>query len=208
MIKVAIVEDTDSIRSSLEKLIKKSDGFELVASYFNAVQAISDLPKRDVNVVLMDVSMPGLNGIEAVTMLKEKMNGTQFLMITVHDDHETIVTVLKSGASGYIVKKSSDEHILKAIREMHDGGAPMSQDIARKLIDALQKIRQPKDEKLRQLSDRERDIFKLLCNGDTYEAMARKLYISKETIKKHVSNIYKKLGVESRAEAMNRYKRG
>jgi len=206
MIKVAIVEDTDAVRLKLEELINASRDCGLVASYFNGVQAVADLYKHDVDVVLMDVSMPGINGIEAVSMLKSKMKATQFLMITVFDDSETILAALKSGASGYIVKKSSDEQILKAIRDMHSGGAPMSQAVARKVIDSLQQAKQPVDGKLNELSEREREIFGLLCNGDTYETMAGKFFVSRETVKKHVHNIYGKLGVANRAEAIRRYK--
>lgn len=205
MIKVAIVDDSDPIREHLTKLISEAPGFKIVTTYFNAVQAIGDIHKHDIDVVLMDISMPGLNGIDAVSILKEKMPLTQFMMITVHDDDENIFNALKAGASGYILKNTPDDKIIESIVDLKNGGSPMSADIARRVVASFRQPANPNSE-IDMLTNREREIVELLCKNYTYKEIGEQLYISRETVKKHIKNIYEKLHVQDKFEAIQKLK--
>ncbi len=203
MIKVAIVDDLDSIREKLTKLINGTPGFKVVITYFNAVQAIADIYKHDLDIVLMDISMPGLNGIDAVMILKDKMPLTQFMMITVHDDDENIFNALKAGASGYMLKNTPDDKIIEYLLELKNGGSPMSTEIARRVV---RSFRQPASNEIEILTNREREIVELLCKNYSYKEIAEQLYISRETVKKHIKNIYEKLHVQDKFEVLQKLK--
>lgn len=205
MIKIAIVDDSDPIRDHLTQLISKTEGFKIVATYFNAVQAIGDIHKHDIDIVLMDISMPGLNGIDAVSILKEKMPLTQFMMITVHDDDENIFNALKAGASGYMLKNTPDDKIIEYLIDLKNGGSPMSADIARRVVASFRQPASPSNE-IDVLTNREREIVELLCKNYTYKEIAEQLYISRETVKKHIKNIYEKLHVQDKFEAIQKLK--
>lgn len=200
-IRVVIVEDTDEIRQGLAMLINGSEGFECIETYSNGVDALENLPLSKPDVVLMDINMPGMNGIDCVKKLKPLLPNTQFVMSTVYEDDENIFQSLKAGASGYLLKKTQPSRILESIQEVNDGGSPMSWQIARKVIGSFHQEPIDKDE---QLSDRETEILQQLAKGLRYKEIADQLFISTETVRSHVRRIYEKLQVHSRTEALNK----
>lgn len=202
-IRVAIVEDTDDIREALRVLINGSAGFECLHVYPDAETAISDLPSHTIDVVLMDINLPGMNGIECMRQVKEKMPDTQFMMCTVYDDDDYIFSALETGATGYLLKRTSPAQILEAIRELHQGGSPMSSEIARRVVNSMHR-RKRSSEHAESLTDRENEILEYLAKGFLYKEIASELFISKETVKKHIHNIYEKLQVQTRTEALNK----
>lgn len=201
-INVAIVEDTEIIRESLTMLVSGTEGFKCVGVYGNAEDALLHLPLLRPDVILMDIGLPGINGIECVRQLKMKCPNTQYLMCTIFEDDENIFEALKAGATGYILKKTSPAMKLDAIVELHNGGAPMSGQIARKVIQAMQ---QPKSNaELESLSARETEILQLLSRGFRYKEISDQLNISTATVRTHIHNIYEKLQVQSRTDALNK----
>lgn len=203
LIRVAIVEDTDDIRDAMRVLIHGSKGFSCEHAYPDAESALADLPDRRVDVVLMDIHLPGMNGIECMTRLKDRMPGTQFMMCTIYDDDDNIFSALESGATGYLLKRTSPAQILESIRDLHEGGAPMSSEIARRVVAAMQRRKKPTDA-MELLTDREKEILDLLAKGYYYKEIAGDLHLSKETVKKHIHHIYEKLQVQTRTEALNK----
>lgn len=202
MIAVAIVEDIREIREGLRILINLSDGFSCEDVYSTAEQALDLLPQNKPNVVLMDINLPGINGIECVKRLKPLCPDTQFIMSTVYDDDENIYESLKAGATGYLLKKTIPSRILEAIAEVYDGGSPMSTQIARRVIASFQKGDGIEESEI--LTLREKEILKNLAEGLRYKEIAAKLKISIETVRTHARRIYEKLHVQSRTEALNK----
>jgi DNA-binding NarL/FixJ family response regulator len=202
MIKVAIVEDVREIREGLKILINLSEGFSCEHVYSTAEQALELLPQNTPDVVLMDINLPGINGIECVKRLKPQCPETQFIMSTVYEDDENIYESLKAGATGYLLKKTVPVRILEAIAEVHDGGSPMSTQIARRVIASFQKGDDIENSEL--LTSREKEILKNLSEGLRYKEIAAKLKISIETVRSHARRIYEKLHVQSRTEALNK----
>jgi DNA-binding NarL/FixJ family response regulator len=202
-IDVAIVEDLEEIREALRVLINGSQGFSCTHVYADAEEAMRQLPMLRPDVALVDIHLPGLNGIECVQDLKDQMPATQFMMCTVYDDDDHIFDALKAGATGYILKRTSPAQILEAIRELHSGGSPMSSEVARRVINSIQKKNAP-SEATEILTQREKEILDYLALGFLYKEIADKLSISKETVKKHIHNIYEKLQVQTRTEALNK----
>lgn len=202
MIQVAIVEDIREIKEGLELLIDSSEGFRCIKTYSNAEEAMADLPQINPDVVLMDINLPGINGIEAVRSLKPKIPATQFIMSTVYEDDENIFESLKAGASGYLLKKTAPSKILESITEVYNGGSPMSSQIARKVIGSFQQKNSIDDSNL--LTQREKEILKLLARGLRYKEIAAELTISIDTVRTHTRHIYEKLQVQSRIEAINK----
>jgi len=201
-IKVAIVEDTEIIRDSLAMLISGTDGLKCVGIYGNAEDTLVALPELCPDVVLMDIGLPGINGIECVRKLKPQCPGTQFLMCTIFEDDENIFEALKAGATGYILKKTTPAMKLSAIVELHNGGAPMSGQIARRVIEVMQK---PKvNDQMALLTAREKEILTLLSKGLRYKEIGDTLSISPATVTTHVHKIYEKLQVQSRTDALNK----
>ena len=203
---VCIVEDNQEIRSALEQIIMMSDGYNLLASFTNAEDALQTLPVLRPQVVLMDINLgEGENGIDCVRKLKAEHPEILFMMCTVYEDDEKIFEALKAGASGYILKKTTPNKLIEAIQELKDGGAPMTSTIARKVVAAFKEKPLAKPEKLEVLSNREREILELLAKGLLYKEIASELYISQETVRKHVYHIYEKLHVHNKVEAINKY---
>lgn len=202
MIAVAIVEDIKEIREGLKILINLSDGFSCENVYSTAEQALEQLPQTLTDVVLMDINLPGINGIECVKQLKPLMPDTQFIMSTVYEDDENIYESLKAGATGYLLKKTVPSRILEAIDEVYQGGSPMSTQIARRVIASFQKEDDIEASEL--LTSREKEILKNLAEGLRYKEIAAKLKISIETVRTHARRIYEKLHVQSRTEALNK----
>jgi DNA-binding NarL/FixJ family response regulator len=203
-IKVAIVEDDAGVRQSLEWLVKSSAEFSLGSSCGSAEEAWRLLPKSAPEIVLMDINLPNHSGIECTAKLKELMPATQVVMITVYDETEKVFNALRAGASGYILKRSTPERILQAIREVHAGGVPMSSEIARKVLGAFREPASPASA-AENLSRREQEVLELLAHGCSNKEIADKLSISIETVAWHLSHIYAKLHVRSRTQAALRF---
>lgn len=205
---VAIVEDNKDIRVALEQIIESSDEYTLAGSCVNGEEALVKLPILNPKVVLMDIGLgDGINGIEVVREVKGSNPGILFMMCTIYDEDEKIFEALRAGASGYILKKTPPAKLLEGIKELIDGGAPMSSQIARKVVAAFQS--KPASaaigSALDVLSKRENEILQMLSTGLLYKEISDKLTISSETVRKHVYHIYEKLHVSNRIEAVNKY---
>jgi DNA-binding NarL/FixJ family response regulator len=204
---VAIVEDNNDIRLALEQIIESSDEYILAGSCISGEEAVVKLPILNPKVVLMDIGLGGMSGIEVVRELKATHPEILFMMCTIYDEDEKIFEALSAGASGYILKKTSPAKLLEGIKELIDGGAPMSSQIARKVVAAFQN--KPNTATtgfvLDVLSKRENEILEMLSTGLLYKEISDKLYISSETVRKHVYHIYEKLHVSNRIEAVNKY---
>jgi len=205
MITISIVEDNDQFRNGLEAIVKSDNDLVLVASYDSAEKAIIDLPLNSPDILISDISLPGMRGTELIVRLKDQMPGTQFMVCSIHDDNDTIFEALECGASGYILKDPvTAAEIIKAIHDLYMGGSPMSPYIARKVINSFQKPAIKDEHSL--LSSREKEVLELLAKGLLYKEIAGKLSVSHETVKKHLKNIYQKLHVQNKIEALNKYK--
>ncbi len=202
MIKVAIVEDIKEIREGLQLLISSNSGFSCKHIYSSAEEAMANIPLTLPDVVLMDIHLPGVTGIEAVRSLKPRFLSMQFIMSTVYEDDENIFESLKAGATGYLLKKTSPDKILEAITEVYKGGSPISAEIARKVIASFQK-ENPVDA-IPELTPKEKEILKALSKGLRYKEIANEMHISMDTVRTHVRHIYEKLQVQSRIEAVNK----
>ncbi|MFA6542309.1 MAG: response regulator transcription factor [Bacteroidota bacterium] len=203
-ISVAIVEDLTDIRVGLGALIGGSPGFSCIGMYADGEEAVERIPRAIPDVVLMDIDMPKMNGIECIRKLKTVMPSLQIMMLTVFEDDEKIFQSLKAGASGYLLKKTPPVKLLEAIEEVFHGGSPMSGQIARKVIQAFQTPQQ-KSPQTENLSQREHEILSYLAKGHRYKEIADELFISIETVRTHIRNIYEKLHVRSRTEAVLKY---
>jgi DNA-binding NarL/FixJ family response regulator len=205
---VAIVEDNNDIRLALEQIIESSDEFTLAGSCITGEEALVKLPILNPKVVLMDIGLgEGMNGIEVVRELKHSYPNILFMMCTIYDEDEKIFEALSAGASGYILKKTSPAKLLEGIKELIEGGAPMSSQIASKVVAAFQNKSIPASigSTLAVLSKRENEILQMLSTGLLYKEISDKLTISSETVRKHVYHIYEKLHVSNRVEAVNKY---
>ena len=201
-IRLAIVEDTTLIREAIKMITDFTPGFDCVGVYSNSEDAIAALPAICPDVVLMDIGLPGINGIECVKQLKTKCTSTQYLMCTVFDDDDNIFEALKAGATGYILKSTPPNDILNAIKDLHEGGAPMSGSIARRVIAQMQAPSKNND--IAKLTAREIEILTLLSKGFRYKEISDKLNITFTTVRTHIHNIYEKLQVQSRTDALNK----
>ena len=205
---VAIVEDNNDIRQALEQIIESSDDFTLAGSYMTGEEAIEKLPALNPKVVLMDIGLgEGMNGIEVVRELKASNPEILFMMCTIYEEDEKIFKALRAGASGYILKKTQPAKLLEGITELIQGGAPMSSQIASKVVAAFQNnsINTSVGTSLDMLSKRENEILEMLSTGLLYKEISDKISISTETVRKHVYHIYEKLHVTNRVEAVNKY---
>jgi DNA-binding NarL/FixJ family response regulator len=205
-IPVAIVEDNSDIRQALEHIIEMSEGYELACSCNNGEDALIKLPIFLPQVVLMDIHLGGISGIEVVRDIKRQYPEMLFMMCTIYEEDEKIFEALKAGASGYIIKKMAPAKILDAIKELLNGGAPMSSQIARKVVSVFQNKKPAITEgSLGLLSKRELEILEMLSTGLVYKEISEKLFISSETVRKYVYSVYDKLHVNNRVEAVNRF---
>lgn len=207
---VAIVEDNNDIRQALEQIIESSDDFTLAGSCITGEEALEKLPALNPKVVLMDIGLgDGMNGIEAVRELKAQNPEMLFMMCTIYEEDEKIFEALRAGASGYILKKTQPAKLLEGITELIQGGAPMSSQIASKVVAAFQN--NPATSPLGTgvsldvLSKRENEILEMLSTGLLYKEISEKIFITTETVRKHVYHIYEKLHVTNRVEAVNKY---
>ncbi len=201
-INVAIIEDEKEIRESLQQLFKNSEDYICENVYSNAEEAIQHLPNSNVNVALTDINLPGKSGIECIEILKPKCPTINFLICTSFEDTDNVFKALKAGAIGYLVKTIQPSKLLDAITEAHHGGSPMSSHIARKVVLSFNEVTENKE--LEKLSNREKEILNLLSKGLRYKEIADLLFVSNETVRTHIRNIYEKLQVNSRTEALNK----
>jgi len=203
MINVVIVEDSNTIRDGLKILIEGTEGYNCVAAFSDCESLLENLSKLKFDVVLMDINLPGMSGIEGIKRLKEISHDYIILMLTVYDENDLIFEALCAGASGYLIKKTPPSKLLEAIKDAYEGGAPMTSQIARKVVDFFQKNPTPysKDHDIL-LTPREKEVLSGLVEGNSYKAIADSLFISVETVRFHFRNIYKKLHVHSQSEAV------
>jgi DNA-binding NarL/FixJ family response regulator len=205
-ITVSIVEDNDKLRETLARVLNRAEGFRCVSQYANAEDALKDLPQVKPDVVLMDINLPGMNGVECVRQLKKVAPEIQVMMLTVYEDTENIFDALAAGASGYMLKRTSSKELLEAIAEVHRGGSPMTTHIARKVVQSFQ--RSPAAVAATEnLSEREQQVLDLLSQGLMYKEIADKLSISYETVHTYIRRIYEKLQVRTRTEAVAKFLR-
>jgi len=203
-IKVSIVEDNDQIREGLSVLINGSTGFQCVATYPTAENALKYLPAHRPDVVLMDIQLPGMSGIECVRELKRLLPELQIMMLTIYEDDDNVFKSIVAGASGYVLKKTPPSELLDAISDLHNGGSPMSDRIARKVVQAFQQMGKSSKE-TENLTQREYEILSYVAKGYQDKEIAEKFFLSSETVRTHLRNIYKKLNVRSRTEATLKY---
>lgn len=203
MIKVAIIEDNTTIREGLAALINGTPDYNCVGSFPDCESFLKKIPTLDVNVVLMDIGLPGMSGIDGIARAKKIKPDLNILMLTVYEDSQTVFKALCAGASGYLVKKTPPSRLLEAIKDAFEGGAPMSSLIARQVITLFQQnVGTQADDNDSQLSSREKEVLVSLAEGNNYQSIADKLFISVDTVRHHIRNIYRKLHVHSQSEAV------
>ncbi len=202
-IRVSIVEDLTEVRDGLAELISSDRELSMVESFEDAESASEKLPQLQADIVIMDINLPGMSGIECIRRIKEKCPGTQFMMFTVYENDEKVVQALQAGATGYLLKRTEPDRILESIKELNQGGSPMSSSIARKVLNIF--LSEKKITKKEILSNRENEVLELLANGLLYKEIAERLFISLGTVRQHIHNIYEKLHVGNRTEAVNKY---
>lgn len=195
-ISVSLIEDDADIRHGLTLLLNSTPGFACTAAYQDCETALKHIPNDPPDVLLMDIQLPGMSGIEGVRRIKKFLPEIDIIMLTIHDDDKRVFESLCAGACGYLVKTTPPAKILEAIKEVYNGGAPMSASIARLVIQSFQKSSNPN------LSPREQEILALLCQGKSYKMIADALHLSKGTVHSHLKKIYKKLEVNSMTEAV------
>jgi DNA-binding NarL/FixJ family response regulator len=198
MIKISIIEDDKEIRESLAILIGGSEGFECVSHYGNCEDALKSIESDAPDVILMDINLPGMTGIEGVAHIKEKLPECEVIMLTISESDKDVFDSLCAGACGYLKKNTPPAKLLEAIREASEGGAPMSMDIARMVVGSFQQDTQSHTE----LTAREKEVLAKLCEGHSYKMIADELFVDINTIKFHIRNIYRKLEVGSKGEAI------
>lgn len=204
-IRVGIVEDLEDIRNAVAALMIWDKEFELVFTLSRGEEALETIPALQPDIVIMDINLPGISGIECIRMVKGQCPATQFMIFTIYENDENIFTALEAGASGYLLKKSTMPQIAEAIKELYHGGSPMSALIARKLVQRYQKPA-PQAE-LAQLTSREKEILTLLSEGLLYKEIAGRLSITAGTVKQHIHRMYEKLHVNNKTEAINKMMR-
>ena len=208
MIKVAIFEDNRSLREGLAVMIGGTPGFNCVGAFPNCNNLLKNISQAHPDVVLMDIEMPGINGIEAVGMIKEEYPGMKILMETIFDDDEKIFNSICAGAEGYILKHTTPAEIMEAIKEIYEGGSPMTPSIANRVLKMVKNRPDTSSKESFDLTDREKEILTCLVKGMSYKMVADTCFISIETVNVHIKNIYRKLQVHSKSEAVAKAIRG
>lgn len=207
LIKVAIVDDDEGIRTSLAALIRRAPALRLAGDFPDAEAALREIPLHPPHVVLMDINLPGMKGFDCVRQLKAVVPQVQFLMLTVYEDSDSLFNSLKAGASGYLLKRTASVRLLEAIHDVHAGGAPMTPQLARRVV---QFFAQPVTGEVSaaKLTAGEKDFLDQLAKGYAYKEIAGRLNISIDTVRSYVRTVYEKLHVHSRTEAVVKYLRG
>ncbi|HEX8248079.1 MAG TPA: response regulator transcription factor, partial [Pyrinomonadaceae bacterium] len=200
-IKVAIIEDRREIRDGLAMLVGGTDGFVCAAKFGSMEEALPRVKPETADIVLCDIGLPGMSGIEGIKLLKEKFPDLLLIMLTIYDDDERIFNALCAGASGYLLKKTPPAKLLESLREAVDGGSPMSPEVARRVINIFRDIRPPEKAEYN-LTPHETRLLKMLVEGHNYTTAAEELHVSYNTIKFHMRHVYEKLQVHSKSEAV------
>jgi DNA-binding NarL/FixJ family response regulator len=203
-ITISIVEDLEAIRLGVIQAIGESEDLLCISAYEKAEDAVEDLAVLKPDITLMDINLPGMSGIECMKKVKPLCPEMQFMMFTIYDNSEQVFEALAAGATGYLLKKTPHAQLLDALRELHQGGSPMSTHIARKVVSAFRKPG-PEERQNSPLSPREQEVLKLLSRGYLYKEIGDRLGISTGTVRQHIHKIYEKLHVQNRTEALNKY---
>lgn len=201
MIKVIIYDDQDQFRDSLTILIGDADDIEVVAAFDNCETVIKDIDQLNPDILLMDIEMPGMSGIEAVKKIREVGSNVKILMLTVFEDNQSVFEALRHGANGYILKKTVASKLITQLREAYEGGAPMTASIASQVLKMFTQFSNPVVDDYK-LSEREKSVLHLLVDGNSYKMVASNMQISIDTVRSHIRNIYEKLHVNSKSEAV------
>ena len=200
MIKVAIVEDNKTVREGFETLLNRTPGFECVCTADTVADALKRIPKTAPDVILMDIQLPDSTGVECTAKIKEMMPAVHIVIVTVYEDSERIFSALRAGACGYLLKRAQPERVIAAIQEAHEGGVPMTPEIARKVIGQF-RGQATAQEQMESLSDREREVLEHVMHGLGNKAIAERMGVTVAAVKWHLQHIYEKLHVHSRTEA-------
>jgi DNA-binding NarL/FixJ family response regulator len=204
-ITLTIVEDLDEVREGLKNFLALSPDFKVLETFKTAEEAVEDLPALQPDIAIMDINLPGMSGIECIRKLRPKSPRTQFMMFTVYENDEKVFEALKAGASGYLLKNTGLVAIIESLKELYQGGSPMSSNIARKLVNNFQdRVRLENPAEITLLSIRENEVLHLLAQGLLYKEIADRLGISTSTVRQHIHHIYDKLHVQNRTEAINK----
>jgi RNA polymerase sigma factor (sigma-70 family) len=203
-VRVAIVEDDSKLLSTLSKLISTDPGFEVVGGFPTTAAAVDGIPRLNPDIVIMDINLPDISGVECTRRLKAICPGTQIMMLTVYEDTEAVFSALRAGASGYLLKQTPIEELLTALREIHRGGSPMSSHIARKVVHSFQEG-DVVNQAVESLSPREREVLELVAEGCLFKEIAEKLGVSFGTVHTYCRRIYEKLQVRSRSQAVAKW---
>jgi len=201
MIKIVLYEDNPQLREGLSMLLNGSDGFEVIGAFKNCNNAVDEIAALEPDVILMDIDMPGTNGIEGLKNIRMHNSEVKILMLTVFDDNKYVFEAIKSGANGYILKKTPPTKLLEYIQEANTGGAPMTSSIATQVLQMFSRVHNPANEDYH-LSEREKQVLQHLVNGYSYKMIASEMYISIDTVRSHIKKIYEKLHVNSKSEAV------
>jgi DNA-binding NarL/FixJ family response regulator len=201
-ITVCIVEDLDEVRNGLAAIINMTEGFKVLQSFGNAEDALKQMTALDPNIVIMDINLPGMSGIDCIRRAREKNPVIQFMMFTIYENSDMVFQALEAGATGYLLKNSPPTKIVESLRELHLGGSPMNAEIAKKLVVRFQKTPFAKNEY--HLTPKEQQVLDLMAKGYLYKEIADELNNTVNTIKQHIRNIYEKLHVQNKAEAINK----
>jgi DNA-binding NarL/FixJ family response regulator len=204
-IRLVIVEDLEEVVEGLSAFIKQDDALQLIATFRTAEAAALELPLLKPDIVIMDINLPGMTGIECIRQVKKTAPEIQFMMFTVYENNDQVFEALKAGASGYLLKKTAPLQIMESIKELHEGGSPMSATIARKLVSVFveqSKATSPPEAAI--LTPREKEVLELVAKGLLYKEIAEQLNISFHTVRQHTGNIYEKLHVQNKTEAINK----
>jgi DNA-binding NarL/FixJ family response regulator len=202
-ITIAIVEDLDVVRNGLKDFISLNTDFIVTGTFKTGEEALAELPEITPDIVIMDINLPGMNGIECIQQVKNKSPLTQFMMFTVYENDEKVFEALKAGASGYLLKNKGLLQIAESLQELHEGGSPMSANIARKLVNLFRDTNK-RPTVIDVLSNRENEILRLLAKGLLYKEIAERLQITTGTVRQHIHKMYEKLHVQNRTEAINK----
>jgi DNA-binding NarL/FixJ family response regulator len=203
-IRVSIVEDNRGTRESLTELLERAHSLRFVGAHPNGEEALAKIPAEEPDVVLMDINLPRMNGIECVARLKRLLPKIQVLMLTTYEESDLIFDSLRRGASGYLLKNTTPAELVQAIEQVHSGGSPMSMQIARKVVSHFQQIKRPQSD-MEKLTKREQEILALLAKGYLYKEIADQLGITLSTVRAHLHTVYEKLHVQSRTEAVVKF---
>ena len=201
-INVVIVEDDRQIREGLSHVLNTAPGCQCVGSFSSAEAALKNVKSLDPQVILMDIGLPGMNGIECLRQVKQSMPAISVVMLTVFEDDDRVFDSIVAGADGYLLKKTPASKIVDSLRDVRNGGAPMSNQIARRVLDMFRK--DPRADETSGLSKREKEVLEKLAEGCTYKEIASNLFVSPTTVRCHIRNIYEKLHVHSKTEAINK----